>query len=295
MNNEVISLPNANGRNDRFRYEKIHQDGEWFFVKTALTPELKPNLKREFLWADFLNHIALHEPDAHVRAPHMIGFDKNGGLMMEYIDAQQVASPCDASMWKAKLERYARMLTLLDTYAEDYDADWPQDPTANLSDPKAVWRRWFGDYLENAQPLLGRAFTVYNESKEALTFRVQHGDLTPWQIFEQGNEWIIYDGEKAGDHLPRYNDLSYGYGRLFTRLKDPTTAAELLEKFLEYSGINHEDFFEQFLPIMTLRATGMLADAYSDRTHDDYYEEAVSLMNLCFEKSLDSFLPKKSR
>ena len=295
MNNEAISLPNANGRNDRFRYEKIHQDGEWFFVKTALTPELEPNLKREFLWADFLNYIALREPGAQVRPPRMIGFDANGGLIMEYIDAPQVADPNDAATWKAKLNRYARTLNLLDKYAEDYDVAWPQDPTINISDPEAVWYHWFGDHLEEAQPILQQALAIYNKGRNSLTYRVQHGDLTPWQMFEQDGEWIIYDGEKAGDHLPRYNDLAYGYGRLFTRLKDPTTAAELLEKFLECSGVNHEDFFEQFLPIMTLRSTGMLADAYSDRPRDDYYQEAASLMNLCFEKSLDSFLPKKSR
>ena len=98
MNNEGIPLPNANGRNDRFRYEKIQQDGEWFFVKTALNSELELNLKRELLWADFLNYITLREPEAHVRPPRMIGFDASGGLIMEYIDAPQVANPSDGAM-----------------------------------------------------------------------------------------------------------------------------------------------------------------------------------------------------
>jgi len=294
MNSEIIPLPNINGRNDRFRYEKIRQDGEWLFVKTALTPELEPNLEREFLWADFLNHVALNDPDAHLRAPRMIGFNANGGLVMEYIDAPQVADSSNGAMWKSKLDRYARTLTLLDKYAEGYNADWPQDLAVNLNDPEVIWRRWFGDYLDDAQPILQQALSIYNDSKGALTLRVQHGDLTPWQIFELGDEWIIYDGEKAGNHLPRYNDLAYGYGRLFTRLKDRLTAADLLEKFLEYSGVNQEEFFKQFLPIMTLRATGMLSDAYKDRTHGNYYEDAVALTGLCFKKSLASFLPAKS-
>jgi len=294
MNKEIIPLVNVNGRNDRFRYEKIQEDGKWYFVKTALKPELEPNLKREFLWADFLNQVALSEPDAHIRAPRMAGFDINGGLVMEYIDAPQVAAPSDGSAWRVKLDRYAYILALLDKYAEGYKADWPQDTMTNINKIEVIWRRWFGENIDDAQPVLRKALTVINESRDSLTFRIQHGDLTPWQMFEVGDEWIIYDGEKAGDHLPRYNDLAYGYGRLFTRLKDRATAAKLLEKFLEHSGVDPEEFFEQFIAIMTLRATGMLADAYSDREKYDYYDDAVALMDLCFEKRLEGFLPAKS-
>jgi hypothetical protein len=195
---------------------------------------------------------------------------------------------------EGKISRYASTLSILDKYAEEYKADWPQDSTTNFNDHDAIWRLWFGDNLDDAQPLLHKARNVFDEGHSSLTFRVQHGDLTPWQMFELGDEWIIYDGEKAGDHLPRYNDLAYGYSRLYTRLKDPATAAKLLKELLKYSEIDHSDFFRQFMPVMMLRATCMLADAYKDRTHDDYYKDAVALINLCFEKELSKFLPSES-
>ena len=111
-------------------------------------------------------------------------------------------------------------------------------------------------------------------------------------MFEQGPNWIIYDGEKAGDHLPRFNDLAYGYGRLFTRLQDSETAAVMLKVFIDDSGIDRDVFFKQFLPVMTFRATGMLADAYTDRKHDDYVVQANDLLEMCFNRRLEDFLPR---
>lgn len=290
MSIERIPIHNANGRNDRYRYDKFrHDDGKWYFVKTAQSTELAPNLTREILWADFLNHVASSKPEARLKPPRIIGFDANGGLVMEFINAALVARPSSSTEWRAKMSRYARMLTLLDECAEGYQAAWPEYSGFNIYNPDEVWQRWFGDHYDDAQVTLQSARTIIDEYRGFLTFRVQHGDLTPWQIFELNDEWIIYDGEKAGDHLPRYNDLAYGYGRLYTKLKDPAAAAELLAVFLNHSSIDHDEFFKQFLPVMTFRATGMLADAYSDRSHDDYYEYAVKLINLCLEERLGSF------
>ena len=290
MDKKIALLSNVNGRSDRFRYAKVDRSGKLLFQKTALRPELVSNLKRELLWADFLNHIARLEPDAHLRAPHIVGLDEGSSLLMEFIDAPLVAEPSDGAAWKVKIDRYARTLIVLDRYAEGYHVDWPTDSTPDIYEPEKIWHRWFGDRLDEAQPILQKALTIFNTGRDFLTFRVQHGDLTPWQMFEAGEEWIIYDGEKAGDHLPRYNDLAYGYGRLFTRLKDRETAARLLEKFLEYSHTDQNDFFQQFLPIMTLRATGMLADAYSDQLQEDYVNEALALLQLCFDGKIEDFL-----
>jgi hypothetical protein len=290
MSVETIPQPNINGRNDRFTYAKVVDGERQLFLKKAIAPELEPNLQRELLWSDFVNNIANNEPDAHIRGAKIFGFDQDGGLLMEYIDAPQVASPSDGVAWKANIDRYARTLATLDKYAEGYQVEWPINEMATIANIDKVWQRWFGERYEIMQPTLTKAIEIITTNEGDISYRVQHGDLTPWQMFEQGQDWIIFDGEKSGDHLPRFNDLAYGYGRLYTRLRDSETAAEMLEKFIVYSGMDRNIFFTQFLPVMTFRATGMLADAYNDKERENYVEQANDLLALCFNGRLDEFL-----
>lgn len=279
---EVVPFLNEEGRNDRFTYAKVRRGDEWFFLKTARTPELQDNLRREFIWAEFMEHVASRLPDAKLRAPRMIGFEPNGGLLMEYINAPHVARSSDLDAWKSHLDRYAKTLAVLDECADGWETDWPDSSKlAGMQDIDSVWRRWLGD---NEVAALPQAKQRIEERMPHLTMRIQHGDLTPWQMFVVGDEWVIYDGEKAGNHLPRYNDLAYGYGRLYTRLQDRRAAADLLNKFLEYSNSDYDEFFKDFLPIMTFRAVGMIGDAYHDPVRD-YLADAEALLDQCLDTS----------
>jgi hypothetical protein len=276
---ERIPFHNEHGRNDRFSYAKVRRGDEWYFLKTAQQPELQENLQREFLWAEFMQHVAVRHPEAQLRAPHVLGFEPDGGLLMEYIDAPQVATSSDIEGWKAHMDRYAKTLAVLDE-CSDWDAPWPDSSQlSGVADIHKVWHRWLGEYYDDVSNLR-EAHQLVAEGLPTLHMCVQHADLTPWQMFANGDEWIIYDGEKAGDHLPRYNDLAYGYGRLFTRLQDPHAAGDLLRKFLIHSGVNQDQFWREFLPILTFRSVGMLADAYHD-TDRDYVDGAQDLLRRC--------------
>lgn len=292
MSEITLPLLNVNGRNDRFTYAKVIHGERQLFLKKPITPELEQNLKREFLWADFVNYIFKSEPEARIRGLQMVGFDKDGGLLMEYMDAPQVASPSDGAAWKEKIDRYAYTLAILDKYSEGYKVEWPAHEMTTTDNIDRIWRRWFLKRYETNLPVLTKAHELIAGKMTDISYCVQHGDLTPWQMFEQGEDWIIFDGEKAGEHLPRFNDLAYGYGRLFTRLKDGETAAKMLEKFIMYNNIDRDSFFKQFLPVMTFRAVGMLADAYNDDKREDYVKQANDLLVLCFNERLDGFLPK---
>lgn len=283
---EIIPFRNEQGRNDRFTYAKVRRDDEWFFLKTPRAPELQDNLRREFIWAEFMEYVSECYPDAKLRAPRMMGFEPDGGLVMEYIDAPHVAVSDDLAAWKSQLDRYAKTLAILDECADGWEADWPDSSSlAGVQDVDKVWHRWLGEQYDKVTRL-PEAKLLVDTQLPSLTLRVQHGDLTPWQMFRDGDEWIIYDGEKAGNHLPRFNDVAYGYGRLFTRLQDKTAAAQLLEGFLRHSGVEKDVFRREFLPIMTFRAVGMVSDAYHDTDHD-YIKDANELLDCC----LDSRLP----
>lgn len=286
---EVILFENKHGRNDRFKYAKARQGNDWYFLKAARSRELEGNLKREQAWSVFMDHVVEKYPDAKLRGPKLYGFQDDGSLAIEYIDAPLVAFSNDADAWRKKLDRYVDVLVTLDHAADGWQMpDLKYNPRAlsSAEEIDAVWRRWLGDNYDNVEHL-EEAREIVVKSLPTMTFRYQHGDLTPWQIFEAGDEWVIFDGENAGDYLPRYNDLAYGYGRLFSKLKDKTTAAGLLKKFIEKSGVKREEFEAAFMPVMLFRGIGMIGDAHVDKERN-YLDFANDLLTRCLSGKLSS-------
>lgn len=282
---------NTRGRNDRFAYAKIVEGGKTLFYKKAKTSELRDNLLREKAWSDFMIMIAERFPEEKLRGPLIDKFDGEDGILMEYIDAPHLADHHDLLSWKNNLHRYARMLFVMDQAAEGWETDnsvpridYTQHRTNDVFN---VWERWLGGNKQKVRRL-DEAKALVNDYRFAMTTRMQHGDLTPWQIFDDNGTWIVYDGEKCGTDLLRYNDLAYGYGRLFTLLRSKETAAELLNEFIALSGVNEKEFADQLLPVMTGRAIGMLSDALHDQENDDYVVEAECLLDLCLTRDLRS-------
>ena len=282
---------NVHGRNDRFRYEKRRRNGQDIFVKTARTPELSQNLHREILWANFMRVVAQQHPEAGLKGVDVIGFDEVGGLEMEYIDAPVLVQPNDSAAWVRILDRYADMLVALDITAQG-DLNIGNEPDgAHLNgtqDISRTWRRWLRERYDEVE-MLDEAYELVSRGLPHLDLCMQHGDLTPWQIFDQNDEWIVYDGEKSGTHLPRYNDLAYGFGRLYTRLQSPEAARLLLQKFVTRSSMSEGELMNDFLPVLTFRAVGMIGDAYADAERD-YLYYANELLAACIRGEYADFL-----
>lgn len=283
---EILPFQNEQGRNDRFTYAKVRRGDTWYFLKTAQHPDLQENLQREYMWAEFMDQVAIWHPEAQLRAPHIVGFEPNGGLLMEYIDAPHVAESNNPKAWRAQMERYAKTLAVLDECAGRWNINWPDSrELSGVQDIDKVWRKWLGSRYDEITGL-AEAKKKIDASLPTLDMRVQHGDLTPWQMFHTGEEWVIYDGEKSGSHLPRFNDVAYGYGRLFTRFQDQEAAAQLLERFIYHAHVDESAFFKAFLPVMTFRAVGMVADAYGKA----YDNNAQELLQICINGNASDFL-----
>lgn len=280
---------NERGRNDRFTYSRVMQNGKELFYKQARSAEFSENLVREKLWADFMESVAAAFPNENLRGPIFDHFEGNDGIMMEYVDAPHLADHRDLDSWRRNMIRYARMLYVLDQAAEEW-SDVLSSVTPDYTDHRTkkffkVWERWLGDNKSRVTRL-DEARVLVEEYEGMTSVRMQHGDLTPWQIFDNEGTWVVYDGEKSGTDLLRYNDLAYGYGRLFTVLRSPESAAQLLNEYIKVSKVNEEQFAKQFLLVMTGRAVGMLSDALRDRDTDDYVQGAVLLLDLCLDRDL---------
>lgn len=75
-----------------------------------------------------------------------------------------------------------------------------------------------------------------------LCYSFQHQDFTPWHIFRLNDGTVgIIDGEHAGYDKPRFTDLAILYMRLCTRCQNPTSAARLLQAFIDKSGIEIDE------------------------------------------------------
>ncbi len=177
------------------------------------------------------------------------------------------------------------MLCDLDEAACEWTPSFTLDESRS-DDIDSIWRGWLGEHHKRViryDEALARALSY----KSGLTRTMQHGDLTPWQIFKDGDEWVIYDGERSGIDLFRYNDLAYGYGRLYTKLRSPKTASVLLREFILRHSRSRQEFMQEFLPVLLGRAMSMLSDAYHDAPENDYVQYAEQLLELCLAEDVE--------
>lgn len=286
----ITPIENTNGKNDRFQYARASKGPHQYFVKSAIRSDMLPHIQRELVWYEFMNRVEAYYPDRHfrgMRVERRIGRDT---LVYEYVDADVVARAGEVDRWRAIMPRYAHMLETLDNVASGWKSeDLPDEPSRSV-DTYGIWQQWLGSNASKVK-YLPAAHKYVDATKWTLKKMMQHGDLSPWQIFDDGGEWIIYDGERCGTDLFRFYDLAYGYTRLYCNLHSPDGAKELLREFLKvHTSESRDEFVRQFLPVLTHRTIGVIADAYNDQSTNDYVHEATHLFELCLGKKFDELI-----
>lgn len=275
-------LTNEHGMNNRFRYAKAKKSGEWYFIKHADNKKEREGLHREVEWAKFMQYVTETKHDEHLKGPEIIDYISDHTLVFRYIDSPLLVERHDVASWRAHMKRYAAMLHTLDECAQSWRPDSIEGRLSRTQDFDSIWRKWLGDNINDVERY-NDATVVMTESIPQITTIMQHGDLTPWQIFAEGDTWTIYDGERSGMDLPRYNDLAYGYGRLYTMLHSKDAAKSLVDNYLEVSGMNKWLFIEKFRIALINRSIGIISDAFRDKPRDDYIAEAKELLAICLD------------
>ncbi|MFZ1458587.1 MAG: hypothetical protein WAT17_01790 [Candidatus Saccharimonadales bacterium] len=286
----LTPLENQNGKNDRFAYARATKGPHEYFVKTAIRPDMQSHIQRELVWYEFMRRVEAFYPDRHfrgMRVERRIGRDT---LVYDYVDAPVVAAAGEPDQWRMSMPRYALMLETFDSVAMGWKSeDLPDEPSRSV-DTYGIWLEWLGDNADKVK-YLPAARKYVDLTKWTLKHMMQHGDLSPWQVFVQGEDWIVYDGERCGTDLFRFYDLAYGFTRLYATLHAPDAAAELLRQFLAvHTSESRDDFIRQFMPVLTHRTIGVIADAYHDQATNDYLHEATELLNLCLGKKFDELI-----
>lgn len=256
---------NDAGRNDRYTYAKVELNGELRFQKFAPQHE-KEHLQRELVWADFMNYAKQQNPNSGFRGLSDVVLYDEDTLLTEWIDAPFVANMRDGDVWEANLKRYVEMLVFLDELSLQYHV--PVYLKTYATRKPAEQLDWWLESTEQTSLVL-KAIDFVAEYTPGSRRTFQHGDLTPWQIFDTGKQWVIIDGERAGDDLPRFNDVAYSYGRLALRCNNPSAAERLLELFIHQRGLSDEEVNNDLRYALVFRLLGMVGDAAKDGNREE--------------------------
>lgn len=280
---EVVVLDNLSIEGGRFTHAKARRRDDWFFVKIANAPEYRQNLCNESLWSEFMTRVDVLAPGMRLKGPEITQKIGEDALVFKFIDAPMVAERGDASAWRTHLQRYTDTLVKLDKASGDFSLSHIY---TKLNHPyefdNASWRQWVGGNV--APELLEQAKKVFKKYEWNVTLRLQHNDMSPWQIFEQGDTWTIFDGERADLQSPRFNDVVQSYVRMHNTAHDAALAKEFLALFVAGIGMTYEDFYPQVIPVFTMRAIGSLADATANPERYPYVEEAQALVDACLSE-----------
>ena len=278
---EIInSLENRVGRTDRYQYAKIRRNGQTFFMKKALVVEEEENLVRELVWANFIQtNSELFDPLA-VRAPYHAELLDASTYVCEWLDGSLLADPHDGKRWAAHMERYAALLAAIDEAVSHYIV--PKNlRTYRCRQPLDQLEWWLREVPLSSDA--HRTKKLVQQHIPQVEFRMQHGDLTPWQIMVVDDKWVVFDGERSGDDLPRFNDVAYSFGRLALRCNDEQAAWKLLGIFTRLRSLNRHEHRELYVVIF-FRLLGMLGDSVRRDKNLDEQARIEKLLATCMRK-----------
>lgn len=265
-------LSNIAGRAGRFRYAQVEIDDKTLFMKQALQDEEAEHLTRELLWCEYADRIAEKYPELGVRAPKFARLLEDGSFVCEWIDGELLALPTKPHRWVNNLDRFIEMLVAFDTTSSEYQPSTQYDITRRHPREQLNW--WLRDIKQT--DIISRAVKSIHDTADSWTYTMQHGDLTAWQIMRMADdEWVIFDGERSGDDLPRFNDVAYSYGRLALRCRRPEAAEQLLAGFIRVSNIHDT---RQLRGVILLRLLGMYGDSIRDGL-DEERQMALEMIN----------------
>lgn len=288
----VVEHLRDSGRNAIFTVEK---SGQRFFAKQTTNKE-PVKMENDVWWMLTMQRLA--GDDSPFRAPKLVDHGA-GWFVSEYIENDLLA---ESKFNEGEKELLALADPLVDSLAWLDKALIPQHVSAQFdltnSAPYNNLMKKIDTWLE--APLAQKriilsdviaAKELIQDHQKYLQPAFAHGDFVPWHFFKGENQLILFDGEHSGLQKPKYYDLAYIYTRLYTRTNAPTAARAILRKFISAAEISDRDvFMRHLLPVMTLRALGMQADAWAEREQYDYKDSAVELLQRCLSRDLDSLL-----
>ena len=259
----------------RHVHGKLKKDNKIFFLKMASTSDIGERTRNETMWNNQIGSLIEKAGVDYFDVPHIY---ETG----EYNDKfYYIASHHGGDMLASKnppttesLEKWIDKIVKSNIFflsLQREDLNFHRDKDSIISQDK--WDEYFQrvqSWLEEVKEhQLQEIFNEVKNLKNTFEPSVNHGDFVPWHLIQEGEKFILIDGEHASTQSPKYYDVCYFYHRLYTSAKNPELAKTYLAKFRSHLSEEEKNIFDVSIrPILATRIIGGFWDAKTDGLED---------------------------
>lgn len=267
---EKMELRNRNG----YAYISVGSDN--FFLKISARPESDLSIMNEYEYNDAVQIHSMKE-QLPFTAPWMIELGKIGERSF-YISE----SVPDSCMKSAMDNLDACVSSIVDylIWLRQITITLPRNAGSCI--PPKEGAAYAQAMLDIYEPLLEHRIDplrkiVVNASLEGRT--LAHCDVKPWHCYFEDGRIGIVDSEFATTGMVEHFDVAHCYGKIFTEMKDPELADDLLSIYYgEMIRINKSPSWleEEFKPVLAVVSVMCYGDAARRKEAGPYHESLIT-------------------
>jgi len=259
----------------RHVHGKLKKDNKIFFLKMASTPDIGERTQNETLWNNQIGSLIEKTGVDYFDVPHIYETGEYEGkfyYLSTHHDGAMLASKNPPSVgnleeWIDKIIK--SNLFFLSLQRQDLNFRRDQDSISSQDKWDEFFQRVQSWYEEVKEHQLQEIFDEVKNLRSTFEPGVNHGDFVPWHMIQEGEKFILIDGEHASIQSPRYYDVCYFYHRLYTSAQNPDLAKIYLGKFRNQLSEEEKNKFDLSIrPILATRIIGGFWDAKTDGQED---------------------------
>jgi len=266
----------------RHMHGKLEKDNKIFFLKMASTPDIGERTQNEVSWNRQIHDLIVESGIDYFDVPEIYEsgeYEKKFYYLSSYHDGSLLASknPPDTERLDQWLDKILKSnLFFLSLQKQDLRLQRDQ----GSEDLTKKWDEFFkkiqGWHQEVEEHRLQEILEAVKNLKDTYEPGVNHGDFVPWHMIQDGEKFILIDGEHASTQSPRYYDVCYFYHRLYTSAQNPELAKSYLNKIRSQLHEGEKNKFDLSIkPILAARIIGGFWDAKTDERDDISYHKSL--------------------
>jgi len=264
----------------RHVHGKLKKDNKIFFLKMASTPDIGERTQNETLWNQQIGNLIKESRIDYFDVPQIFDSGEYEGkfyYLSSHHDGAMLASknpPSTESLdqWIDKIIK--SNLFFLSLRGQDLNFRRDQDSISSQDKWDEFFQRVQSWHEEVKEHQLQKIFEEVKNLKDTFEPSVNHGDFVPWHMIQDGEKFILIDGEHASIQSPKYYDVCYFYHRLYTSAQNPELAKMYLSKLRNHLPEDEKNKFDLSIrPILATRIIGGFWDAKTDGQADVTYHK----------------------
>ncbi len=253
---------------------KASKSGCEYFIKLAVDDKVSERLVNEAVWNERMGK-ALGTERGLFRVPEVVEHGTWGELaylITPFYAGKPICEPwgTDAAPLDAWLERVINTnLFLLDVEG----IRLPRDAQLAGSDQERAehyfekTKSWFDTLANGDQESLAPLLEIVRRESLGIPLGLNHCDFVPWHMLEDGDRFILIDGEHATSRAPRFYDIAYFFHRVATKASDQPRAINYLHEVYCRLGPQDRQKFKRVMhALLASRIIGGFFDAHNDQT-----------------------------